>query len=94
MERCHKSYALQKTKNRNRLQADKAAKLAMINYNLKIQTKRNSTVTSQVQNKSHILTLNTQRRGERPAARAEPRPESSDEDDDDQFNLDAENEER
>ena len=37
IERCNKSYALTKTKQRNRLSSERAAKLAMCAYNLKFQ---------------------------------------------------------
>jgi len=85
VERCHKSYGLQKSKTRNRLDPDKAAKLAIVNYNLKVQTKRHSSNAEKAQ-KSHILTLNTERN-----RHARRRSESSDDDD---YNDDVENEDR
>ena len=37
IERCNKAYAIQKTKSRNRLLPQRASKLAMVSFNLRIQ---------------------------------------------------------
>ena len=61
VERCNKAYAGQKTKSRNRLLSERAAKLASISYNLKINrslcepTKRSETRSK----RCHILALST-----------------------------------
>ena len=44
IERCNKAYAMQKSKQRNRLTTARAAMLSVVAYNLKIQ--RNSTASS------------------------------------------------
>jgi len=63
IERCNKTYAGTKTKNRNRLLSSRAAKLSIVAYNLRIQRSR-STMTKRRSariRRRHILTLSVTR---------------------------------
>jgi hypothetical protein len=69
VERCNKTYACQKTKVRNRLSADRAAKLAMVAYNLQIQrTIENPSVRSEKRAaRVNIMALSTTPRSQQSA---------------------------
>ena len=59
VERCNKAYSQQKTKSRIRLGPDRAAKLAMVSYNLTIQEgiAAQSKRTEARRNRLHIMAL-------------------------------------
>ena len=59
IERCNKAYAVTKTKSRNRLTPKRGAKLAMVSYNMKIQSKMSQQSNRAVKRRkrNHILSL-------------------------------------